>query len=342
MTLDPLLLDVLACPVDKEPLLWFADEEHPLQPPAPQELPGGRRGARPLGGGGRGRERRRARTPDRQGREGGRARHRARSGVTHPQYLDTLGVWDATVGLPEQCASPSIAADGRAARHRAPATRRHPLRRRLRHGDQRHGGRGGGRLRRRRTPRSPSRSATGTSRPRSSDRTRSPSPSRPRATPRRPLPPPSARPSRGAHLVVVSGGGALAEMAAASDLPLFGVPADLPAPRTALGALTGARAADPVARLGIIPDVAPSLDGVRTSLRRRRDALVGPGGPAEEVARLIGRTIPLVYGSDRVDRGGRPALEDPDQRERQDAGLLRASSPSSPTTRSPAGVSTGT
>jgi uncharacterized protein YbaR (Trm112 family) len=27
MTLDPLLLEVLACPVDKEPLLWFADEE---------------------------------------------------------------------------------------------------------------------------------------------------------------------------------------------------------------------------------------------------------------------------------------------------------------------------
>ena len=26
MNLDPLLLDVLACPVDKQPLLWFADE----------------------------------------------------------------------------------------------------------------------------------------------------------------------------------------------------------------------------------------------------------------------------------------------------------------------------
>jgi uncharacterized protein len=26
MVLDPLLLDVLACPVDKEPLLWFPDE----------------------------------------------------------------------------------------------------------------------------------------------------------------------------------------------------------------------------------------------------------------------------------------------------------------------------
>jgi glucose/mannose-6-phosphate isomerase len=32
-------------------------------------------------------------------------------------------------------------------------------------------------------------------------------------------------------------------------------------------------------------------------LRRRRDALLAPGSPAEEVARLIGRTIPLVYGS---------------------------------------------
>jgi uncharacterized protein YbaR (Trm112 family) len=27
MSLDPLLLDVLACPVDKGPLLWFDDED---------------------------------------------------------------------------------------------------------------------------------------------------------------------------------------------------------------------------------------------------------------------------------------------------------------------------
>jgi uncharacterized protein len=27
MPLDPLLLDVLACPIDKGPLLWFDDEE---------------------------------------------------------------------------------------------------------------------------------------------------------------------------------------------------------------------------------------------------------------------------------------------------------------------------
>ena len=36
------------------------------------------------------------------------------------------------------------------------------------------------------------------------------------------------------------------------------------------------------------------------SLSRRRDALVGPGSPAEDVARRIGRTIPLVYGSEGV------------------------------------------
>jgi uncharacterized protein YbaR (Trm112 family) len=27
MTLDPLLIEVLACPVDKEPLLWFPSED---------------------------------------------------------------------------------------------------------------------------------------------------------------------------------------------------------------------------------------------------------------------------------------------------------------------------
>jgi uncharacterized protein YbaR (Trm112 family) len=27
MSLDPLLLDVLACPIDKGPLLWFDDED---------------------------------------------------------------------------------------------------------------------------------------------------------------------------------------------------------------------------------------------------------------------------------------------------------------------------
>ncbi len=59
---------------------------------------------------------------------------------------------------------------------------------------------------------------------------------------------------RGAHLVIVSGGGALARLATSSALIRFGLPVDLPAARTALGSL-----AIPVlltlSRLGILPDV---------------------------------------------------------------------------------------
>jgi len=104
---------------------------------------------------------------------------------------------------------------------------------------------------------------------------------------------------RGAHLVIVSGGGALSEMAASSDFPMFVIPAGLPASRTALGALAIPVLAT-LSRLGIVADVGPSLHVALSSLQRRRDTLVSPGGPAEEMARLIGRTIPLIYGSNGV------------------------------------------
>ena len=79
MSLDPLLLDVLACPVDKGPLLWFEDEDVLYNPRlhksyavvdgVPVLL---------VGRGGR-RRRRRARAADGQGREGQGAGHRARA-----------------------------------------------------------------------------------------------------------------------------------------------------------------------------------------------------------------------------------------------------------------------
>ncbi len=104
---------------------------------------------------------------------------------------------------------------------------------------------------------------------------------------------------QGAHTVIVSGGGELARMAITSDLTLFGVPTDLPAARVALGSL-----AVPVlltlSRIGIVPAVRPSLEAAFSSLQRRRDALVLKGSPVEDIARRIGRTIPLVYGSTGV------------------------------------------
>ncbi len=104
---------------------------------------------------------------------------------------------------------------------------------------------------------------------------------------------------RGAHVVTVSAGGALARMAESSGLLRFGLPLGLPAGRTALGPL-----AIPVlltlSRLGLLPDVAPLLDAAFASLRRRRDTLLVAGSAVEAVARRIGRTIPLVYGSTGV------------------------------------------
>jgi glucose/mannose-6-phosphate isomerase len=104
---------------------------------------------------------------------------------------------------------------------------------------------------------------------------------------------------RGAHLVVVAGGGALSQMAASLGLPFFKVPAGLPAGRTALGDLAIPVLAT-LAQVGMVDDVGPPLRAALAAWQQRRDALVSSGGPTEEVARRIGRTIPLVYGSTGV------------------------------------------
>jgi glucose/mannose-6-phosphate isomerase len=101
---------------------------------------------------------------------------------------------------------------------------------------------------------------------------------------------------RGATVVVITGGGALADVAGSAGLTRFSVPAGLPAARTALGAMV-IPILMTLSHLEILPDATPSLRAASTALSRRRDALVAAPGPAEEVARGIGRTIPLIYGS---------------------------------------------
>jgi glucose/mannose-6-phosphate isomerase len=100
----------------------------------------------------------------------------------------------------------------------------------------------------------------------------------------------------GASLVVVSGGGTLAELAGEWDVPLVPLPTDLPQARAALGAM----AIPPLVLLeaiGLFPGATRWVDQAVEQLRARRDELVRPGSPAEEVARRIGRTIPLVHSS---------------------------------------------
>jgi glucose/mannose-6-phosphate isomerase len=100
----------------------------------------------------------------------------------------------------------------------------------------------------------------------------------------------------GASLVVVAGGGALVSLAGEWDVPVVPVPAGIPQPRAALGAL----AIPPLMLLeeiGLFPGASQWVDQAVDQLRWRRDELVRPGSRAEDLGRRIGRTIPLVHSS---------------------------------------------
>jgi glucose/mannose-6-phosphate isomerase len=100
----------------------------------------------------------------------------------------------------------------------------------------------------------------------------------------------------GASLVVVASGGQLVQLATEWEVPVVPVPADIPQPRAALGAM----AVPPLVALegiGLFPGALQWVDQAVDQLARRRDELVHPGSRAEVVAREIGRTIPLVHSS---------------------------------------------
>jgi glucose/mannose-6-phosphate isomerase len=100
----------------------------------------------------------------------------------------------------------------------------------------------------------------------------------------------------GASVVVVAGGGELTKMAAEHGAPVVGVPSSIPQPRAAIGAM-----AVPLLviadRVGLVPGLVEQIDDAVEQLARRRDQLVGADSPAAEIARRIGRTVPLVHGA---------------------------------------------
>jgi glucose/mannose-6-phosphate isomerase len=100
----------------------------------------------------------------------------------------------------------------------------------------------------------------------------------------------------GASLVAVTNGGELAGLAEEWGAPIVAVPSGIPAPRAALGAM----AIPPLVVLediGLFPGASQWVALAVDQLRRRRDQLTRPGSMAEELARRIGRTIPLVHGA---------------------------------------------
>jgi glucose/mannose-6-phosphate isomerase len=102
----------------------------------------------------------------------------------------------------------------------------------------------------------------------------------------------------GATIVAISNGGELARIAEQSN----GVHVACPAgylPRAAIGALV-APLAVLLFRTGLAPGAHALLVRAQQQLAHRRDAcepaVEGPANPARELARKIGRTIPIIYG----------------------------------------------
>lgn len=103
----------------------------------------------------------------------------------------------------------------------------------------------------------------------------------------------------GATLVTMSSGGALAELAAESGSLHVPCPVGIPMPRLALGALV-APLFVVLFRMGMLPEAHAGLLRAQQQLARRRDqcrpSADAARNPARELARKLGRTIPIVYG----------------------------------------------
>ncbi|MGO9962420.1 MAG: SIS domain-containing protein [Acidimicrobiales bacterium] len=101
---------------------------------------------------------------------------------------------------------------------------------------------------------------------------------------------------RGARLIAVTGGGSLAALAKAGGAPVFAPLEGVPQSRAAVAATT-APLLVALEHLGLLAGVTPAIGAAVDQLRKRRDSLAGGGGTAFEIARGLGRTIPLVQGA---------------------------------------------
>jgi glucose/mannose-6-phosphate isomerase len=104
----------------------------------------------------------------------------------------------------------------------------------------------------------------------------------------------------GATLVTISRGGTLAALAAESGSLHVECPDDILMPRLALGALV-APLFVMLFRMGMLPEAHAALLRAQEQLANRRDgcrpSVDGDRNPARALARKLGRTIPIIYGS---------------------------------------------
>ena len=108
---------------------------------------------------------------------------------------------------------------------------------------------------------------------------------------------------RGARLVAVTGGGALGALASDAGAPVIEVPQGIPHPRAAIGAMSAAPLIV-LDRLGLLAGGATMVADTVTQLRARRDEIGADpvASVSGNIARRIGRTIPIIYGGGAIGR----------------------------------------
>ncbi len=99
----------------------------------------------------------------------------------------------------------------------------------------------------------------------------------------------------GGKILAVCSGGELGELASSWRAPILRIPAGIPMPRAGIGALA-IPAIVALERMALFPGAISWIDMAVQQLARRRDQLVAAGNPAEALARSIGRTLPIMYG----------------------------------------------
>ena len=99
----------------------------------------------------------------------------------------------------------------------------------------------------------------------------------------------------GARMVVVTAGGELGALAPTWQAPHVPVPDDIPQPRAGLGALSVPLILL-LEKVGLFPGASGWVDAAVDQLTVRRAAL-DAGDAAQQIARTIGGTIPLIFGA---------------------------------------------
>jgi len=103
----------------------------------------------------------------------------------------------------------------------------------------------------------------------------------------------------GATVVGISGPGQLAGLCRQWGSPLVSLPVDLPPARAAIGTML-VPALCLLEDLGLFPGARAWVGGAVEQLLRRRDKLARPGNDMEGLARRIGRTFPVAHGGGNI------------------------------------------